>query len=200
MYLPKLRELKEALTSFFTAPYTTKFPGEAYQPEKEFRGFPEFDEPYCVGCGACAQVCPTEAITISDDLEKGIRTLTVDYASCIHCGQCNEHCITEHGINPGSTYALPVSELKAPEMFESVEKELLVCECCGSAIGCRDHLQWIRERLGARAYAHPNLMLNTQEAFFGLDPSAPKEVLRREDQFKFVCPPCRQRIVVKDEF
>ena len=26
MQLPKLRELKEALTSFFSAPYTTKYP------------------------------------------------------------------------------------------------------------------------------------------------------------------------------
>ncbi|MBL7108395.1 MAG: 4Fe-4S ferredoxin, partial [Candidatus Cloacimonetes bacterium] len=46
MIYPKLRELKEALTSLFTKPYTRKFPftKEPYKPADEFKGKPKFDE------------------------------------------------------------------------------------------------------------------------------------------------------------
>ena len=88
MYLPKLREIKEALTSFFTAPYTTKFPKEPFKISKHYRGFPRFDETECIGCGACVQVCPATAIELLDDKENLKRILRVNYTSCIQCGQC----------------------------------------------------------------------------------------------------------------
>ena len=200
MYLPKLREIKEALTSFFTAPYTTKFPAEGYVPPHEYRGFPEYSADHCLGCGTCAQVCPTGAITVVDDKEKKIRKLTVEYSSCIHCGQCNEKCITGKGINPTAKFALPVTELQAPELFETVEKELVVCESCGEVIACRDHLKWIRQRLGAKAYANPLLLLDFQEEFFGVSESSVKTRVRREDYLKATCAKCRQKIVTADEF
>jgi len=200
MVLPKLREVKEALTSLFTAPYTTKFPKEPFEPDEQFRGFPKYYEDYCVGCGTCAQVCPPNAITIDDDKKAGVRKLTVDYASCIHCGQCQEKCITEKGIQLSRHYSLSVMDLQSPEVFESVEKDLLFCEVCGEVIAPRDHLLWIKDRLGAKAYAHPNLLLEAQRQVTDLPPSKPKDRIRREDQFKEVCPKCRHKVVVADEF
>lgn len=200
MYLPKLRELKEALTSFFTAPYTSRFPAEEYVPVPEYRGFPEYDPDHCVGCGTCAQVCPTEAIIVRDDRERRVRTLTVEYGSCIHCGQCHEKCITGQGINPTSRYSLATTDLNAPELFESVEKELAVCEACGEAVACTDHLRWIRRRLGAKAYANPLLMLDLQEEFSAPEPASVKSRVRREDYMKITCAKCRQKIVTADEF
>ena len=32
--------------------------------------------------------------------------------------------------------------------FESIEKDLQLCELCGAVIGCKDHLTWIAENLG----------------------------------------------------
>ncbi len=200
MFLPKLREVKEALTSFFTAPYTTKFPFEGHTPAPEFRGLPKYNADYCIGCGACVQVCPPSAITMTDDTEKGVRTLTVNYTSCIHCGQCEEHCVTEKGIQCSNEYSISVMDLKAPEVYESVEKELALCEACGGIIAPKDQLRWIKHRLGAKAYAHPNLLLETQREFFDLTPSRPKARLRREDQIKELCPKCRHKVVVEDEF
>jgi hydrogenase-4 component H len=200
MYLPKLREVKEALYSFFTAPYTTKFPKTAYQPHEAYRGKPRYNEDYCVGCGTCAQVCPSKAITIDDDLDKLKRTLTVEYASCMQCGQCEEHCITEKGIQLTTEFSQATMDLNAPHMFESVQKNIAVCEVSGEFIACRDHLQWVKEKLGHKAYAHPNFMLLTQEKFFKLEPSYPKDRLRREDQIKRVTPKVRYKIVVEDEF
>lgn len=200
MYLPKVREIKEALTSFFSAPYTTKFPASPYEPEKGYRGKPRYNEDICIGCGTCSQVCPPNAITIIDDKESLKRTLQVDYCSCIQCGQCEEHCITEKGIVCTNEYSFATFSLTAPEMYEKVEKEIVICECCGEVIACSDHLLWIKHRLGAKAYSHPNFLLETQKLFNPPAESGLKANFRREDQIKSVCAKCRNKVVVVDEF
>ncbi|MGE5400185.1 MAG: 4Fe-4S dicluster domain-containing protein [Ignavibacteriales bacterium] len=200
MYLPKLREIKEALSSLFSAPYTTRFPAEPFIPQKEYRGFPRFNSKYCVGCGACAQVCPAGAIEVSDDRVNTTRTLRINYFSCIQCGQCQENCITEKGVRQTDEYAVLATTLHSAEAFEAVTKELVLCDCCGEIIACRDHLMWVRDRLGAKAYSHPNFLLETQRLFSEVDSLKPKTRLRREDYIKEVCPKCRHKIVVADEF
>jgi len=200
MYLPKIREIKEALTSFFSKPYTTKFPKEKFTPEPEFRGFPRYYEEDCVGCGTCAQVCPPGAITMSDDLEQKKRKFVINYGSCIHCGQCQENCITEKGIRLTTEYSLATMDQNDPRLFETLEKELLICEVCNNIICAKDHIDFIRKRLGAKGYSHPNILLNLQSNFHALEISKPKSRIRREDQFKLVCPKCRQKFVVEDEF
>ena len=200
MILPKVREIKEALVSLFSAPYTTKFPAQPDTESKRYRGMPRYDKNYCVGCGACAQVCPSQAIKMSDDPIRKVRTLQVDYGSCIQCGQCEEKCITAKGIVNTDFYSLAVTDVKAAAVFETIEKELVLCEACGGIIACRDHLRWINARLGAKAYAHPNHLLLTQAEFASVHPSKPKESIRREDQIMIVCAKCRQRIVSADEF
>jgi formate hydrogenlyase subunit 6/NADH:ubiquinone oxidoreductase subunit I len=200
MYLPKLREIKEALTSLFSAPYTTKYPAGRPPAFPDYRGLPRYDAEHCLACGTCAQVCPSQAIEVMDDLAAGKRRLRVDYGSCIQCGQCQEHCLTGEGIRNTNDYSLSASGPDAPEMFHEIEKDLVLCESCGAVVAGRDHLLWIKERLGAKAYAHPNLLLTAQRDLTGIGPSRTKSRLRREDQFKIVCAKCRQRIVTTDEF
>ena len=200
MRKPKLRELGEAVKALIRGPVTIGFPAEPYEPPDAFRGRPKYSKDDCIGCGACAQVCPSLAIQVTDDTERKVRTLSVDYGSCIQCGQCGEKCITSKGIANTNFYSLAVTDVKAPEVFETVKKDLVLCECCGEIIACRDHLGWIKQRLGAKAYAHPNLLLFSQAEFAVVEPSHPKESIRREDQIKIVCAKCRQRIVTADEF
>ena len=69
MKYPKLRELKEAVKSLFSRPYTSKFPFKPHEPFDGFRGKPQYFDEYCVGCGACSHVCPGNAITVIDPKE-----------------------------------------------------------------------------------------------------------------------------------
>jgi len=201
MYLPKLREIKEALVSLFTKPFTTKYPRGEYQPHEHYRGFPEYKEEDCIGCGACAEVCPAHAISFTDDHENNVRIMEVNYFYCFNCGQCEERCTTETGIQLQSDLYSFASSVKGEEtQFNRIEKELVYCENCGATIACRDHLLFVKEQLGAKAYAHPNLMLETQKNFTRIGPSKFKDKIRREDYIKEVCPNCRHRIVTEDEF
>ncbi len=49
------------------------------------------DKRDCCGCSACAQVCPTQCITMREDAE-GFLYPTLDVASCIDCSRCEEVC------------------------------------------------------------------------------------------------------------
>ncbi len=42
----------------------------------------------CSGCGSCADVCPTEAITVDD-------VAVVDENECTDCGSCVDECPEE---------------------------------------------------------------------------------------------------------
>lgn len=44
----------------------------------------------CTGCGTCAGVCPTEAITIH--LSEGVYVPEIEEEKCIRCGLCAESC------------------------------------------------------------------------------------------------------------
>jgi len=71
MKLPKARELVEAVKALVKGPYTSKFPAKPHVPYPSFRGQPKYDPDKCVGCLACEQVCPAEAIGHRDETENG---------------------------------------------------------------------------------------------------------------------------------
>ena len=127
-------------------------------PEK-YRGKPEFDTDTCIGCGACVNVCPTNALTMADDSEADVpkRTITQKTNACIFCGSCQENCTTETGIKLSNQWDL--ASLEPQSYLETYEFELQGCEKCGAIIGTRKHLVWLYEKLGPLAYANASLLL-----------------------------------------
>ena len=63
------RVLKQAVSAVFSPAFTTRFPAEPFIPQDSYRGRPRFNAGECIGCGACAQVCPSKCIDVIDDLD-----------------------------------------------------------------------------------------------------------------------------------
>jgi hydrogenase-4 component H len=191
MRTPKLRELKEAVRALVQGPYTANFPAEPTPLPEAFRGTPRFDEEECVGCGACANVCPPGAIEMEDDVENRLRCLTICLDRCIFCGQCELNCLTEKGVRQTSEYDLATTD--RTELRERVEKTLVLCEACSAVIGPEDQIRWVAARLGPLAYGNPTLLLNAMEDLSAADKEPPAgEELERGDRLRVLCPKCRQ--------
>ncbi len=197
---PKIRELKEAAISLFTPAYTTKFPYVEHVPFEKFRGKPVVDDQNCVGCETCANVCPSHAITFTDDREKGIRTIRRDYSKCIFCGQCEEHCITGKGVKL-SDKIFDLSQFDRSKNVEYQEKELLICKNCGAVITTREHIRFLHKKLGPKAFAsvlNLNVLNEKLRLAEGQDLDVEvKDHLKRKDMFNILCPNCLRLVLIK---
>ena len=202
MRLPKIRELKEAVTAVFSPRFTTRFPAEPCIVPEKYRGKPEFDLDSCIGCGACANVCPTEALTQLDDLEASppTRRLTLRYDACIFCGNCSDNCTTEDGIALSRKWDL--ATMDRGDMAETHDFELQLCEKCGAVLGTRKHLIWLYEKLGPLAYSNPSLLLakGRELATTPQDTEPPpheERAVETSDFMRILCPKCKSELNIK---
>ncbi|MFH1836886.1 MAG: 4Fe-4S dicluster domain-containing protein [Candidatus Omnitrophota bacterium] len=201
--IPKIREIIEAVKAVIKGPYTSSFPKETHVPHKNFRGQPKYNDKKCVGCLACIQVCPADALDYKDsiDQEEAVnhtgftarRTLYHYTDTCIFCGQCEAACIADNeGIKLSNDWELSFFDRK--EAVESIDKELELCEICGGAIACKDHLKWISEKLGEMAYASPTLYLSRLRNLGIVDDNIVSAIrdYGRSDRTKILCARCRR--------
>jgi hydrogenase-4 component H len=194
--LPKLRELKEAVTAVFSPRFTTRFPARPCVVPQRFRGKPEFDLDSCIGCGACVNVCPTEALTQVDDLNAvpPVRRITLRCDTCIFCGNCSENCTTKDGIKLSNQWDLATMDRQST--VETHEFELQLCQKCGAVIGTKKHLIWLYEKLGPLAYTNPSLLiakdseLTTKPQAVAVPPQ-PAGPVQTSDFTKILCPKCK---------
>lgn len=207
MQYPKIRELGEAIKALFKGPYTSKFPHEPHVPHPNFRGLPKFNEKRCLGCLACEQVCPADAIAHRDTIEetddgkKKAKRVLIHYTdTCIFCGQCEAACISNHeGIKASKEWDLAFFDRS--KAFETIEKELELCEVCGAVIGCKDHLTWIAEKVGELSFANPTLYLSHHKKLGLIDENilTTMKDQNRSDRFKILCARCRRETTLTPE-
>ncbi|UCC95400.1 MAG: 4Fe-4S binding protein [Candidatus Omnitrophota bacterium] len=197
MKYPKLREIKGALTSLFTRPYTTKFPKQPHIPFSSFRGKPQYDEEKCIGCAACVNVCPAFALSFEDihDEIESKRVFTIKWDVCIECGQCQLNCPTEEGIVLSQEFDISTTETRA-DLIQRIEKEMIVCECCDELIACKDHLLWTMEKVGPLYTSNTTLITFAQRRLSVSDHLPSSKESLRSDRFTILCPRCRREAVV----
>jgi len=197
MKYPKLREIKGALTSLFSKAYTTSFPKTPHIPFTEFRGKPYYYEEGCIGCTACVNVCPTGALSFVDvihDKNKIKRVLKINWDICIECGQCELNCVSEEGIKLSQEFDISTTE-KREELYQVIEKEMVLCEHCHKPIACRDHLSWTIKKLGPLYTPNTTLIAFQQKILAINDEISKNETLGRPDRFRVLCPRCRREAV-----
>jgi formate hydrogenlyase subunit 6/NADH:ubiquinone oxidoreductase subunit I len=202
MHYPKLRELREAIKALIKGPYTSKFPYKPHIPYERFRGRPYFHEEDCVGCAACAQVCPAKAIEVQDIVKDGksVRKLIVHWDICIFCGNCEANCLTGKGIQLSREFDFATCG-KREELFHDVEKEFVTCDCCGESIVPYDQYTWVAHRLGPLTFTNSSLLLfylkMMRLAFHGKISRKKDADFTRADRIKVLCPACRREAVLK---
>jgi formate hydrogenlyase subunit 6/NADH:ubiquinone oxidoreductase subunit I len=200
MRKPKLREVAEAVRALVRGPVTTKFPFAPHEPPEAFRGKPKFDPEYCVGCRACAEVCPTRCIDVLDDVRSRPprRRLLLHYDKCIFCGHCELNCSTERGIRQSREYDLACFDRST--CVETIEHDLVLCEICGAVVGARKHLLFVASRLGAKQFGNPTLILVSDAELGLVEPDAkPRDAeLLHEDLMRVTCPGCRRTLVLQE--
>ncbi len=200
MKLPKIREVIEAVKALIVGPYTSKFPAKPHVAHPNFRGQPKYNEEKCVGCCSCEVVCPVEAIAHKDVLEGDgapKRTMIHYTDTCIFCGECEAGCMADHeGIKLSTDWELSFFDRK--EAYETIDKELQLCEVCGDVIATKDHLKWIAEKIGELAFSNPTLYMSRLKSLGIIDENI-ASVMRdygRSDRVKILCARCRRETTI----
>ena len=67
----------------------------------------------CCGCGACANICPTQCISMTEDAE-GFLYPAVDASRCVDCGMCGSVCVFQR--------AEPLRQ-KEPACYAAIAKD-----------------------------------------------------------------------------
>ena len=193
MRLPKLRELREALRAVFSKRYTSRFPASPQKAAPGFRGKPVPDDEWCIGCHACSQVCPAEAIEIEDRGE--VRLIKRLYDRCVYCGQCQELCPRPSpGVVLSQEYDM--AGISRVLMHHTQEFKLIICSKCGESIATEAQLTAASEKMGpALSASSPDIILAGQNRLGITQPPVIKRSeYTRADIFVFLCPSCRHRV------
>ena len=90
------------------------------------------DKEKCIGCGICAKICPSVAISLVD------KKATVDLSVCRGCGGCNQRCpayaITMERLAEPYTVSvsvddLPYGDIEAMCIKARLNPEQIICYC-----------------------------------------------------------------------
>jgi hydrogenase-4 component H len=115
---------------------------EFWRAPEDFRGRHEIESERCIGCGACAQVCSSDAISVLD--ENGKRTIKIDYGHCSFCAFCQDECPTE-AIKLTTEYHLLTKDREGTNVTNEVD--LQACSSCNEHFAPASQLEWALKRI-----------------------------------------------------
>ncbi|MFI8416274.1 formate hydrogenlyase complex iron-sulfur subunit [Serratia sp. NPDC078593] len=119
-----LKLIKKVLS---TGQVTEAYPAQPLAIDANFRGKPEYQPQQCIACGACANACPSNALTMETDLENGVIRWQFFLGRCIFCARCEEVCPTT-AIRLSNQFELAV--WRKEDLFQRADFALSYCRRC----------------------------------------------------------------------
>lgn len=123
-------KLLEAWICLRSGRVTLPYPFKPSETPEGFRGIPERDVEKCIGCGGCANVCPSRVYIVKDETKElgDVRVFTCYFDRCTYCGRCAEVC-PEGAITMSREFetATPRRE----DLFRTYEIYMGTCGRCG---------------------------------------------------------------------
>jgi len=122
-----ISKLKEALICLKAGRVTLPYPFKPAPPVPEgFRGKVAVDVEQCIGCGGCANVCPSRLIILRD--QDRVRTLDFFLERCTFCGRCAEIC-PEDAITMTMEFETATDSVE--DLHIHLEIFMATCSRCG---------------------------------------------------------------------
>lgn len=121
--------IKASLNAFqniFKTPATINYPFEKSPKNKEARGLILFEEPKCIWCLKCEDVCPPGAILFTQNRESFAYTYNYNPYLCIYCGECVRACPDKaEALTQCSELSPPCDDKSMNDNWFLIEKETL---------------------------------------------------------------------------
>jgi len=147
MFKHTISELKEAVVCLKAGQVTLNYPFEPHPPEENFRGKPVVDVMRCIGCGACANICPPRLIQLQD--VDGYRQITFELGRCTYCANCRDVC-PEKAITMSPQFETSTASLD--DLLINMKLKLVKCRSCGKAVTTQRIVDKVKNILNEKQY------------------------------------------------
>ncbi|MFA5851723.1 MAG: 4Fe-4S dicluster domain-containing protein [Spirochaetales bacterium] len=116
---------------------TNRFPAEDPKLSPRYKGLPRLDIAACTACGACEEICPSQAILARAEP----RRLELDLGKCIFCGDCEKAC-GQGAISFSKSFRMGATEREGLVLGGNVEMRIEHLQ--GEMLRCFGHAMKIR--------------------------------------------------------
>jgi len=107
--------------------------------DKNYRGKPQHNPQQCIGCAACVNACPSNALTVEIDQVKQQLAWQFDLGRCIFCGRCEEVCPTA-AIALTREYELAV--WRKADFLQQARFDYCHCRVCGTPYAVQKEIDY----------------------------------------------------------